>query len=51
MVDNEMADQLARTGSEHRSQDMNQLVESHLELPRKLSGPGRTETTKNNGNS
>jgi hypothetical protein len=29
-----------------RSQDLNQLVASQLELPRKRSGPGRTEITK-----
>jgi ribonuclease HI len=43
IVGNEMADHLARTGSEHRSQDLNQLAASQLELPRKRSGTGCTE--------
>jgi hypothetical protein len=32
------------------SQDLNQLVASKLELPRKRPGTGRTETTENIGN-
>jgi hypothetical protein len=33
------------------SQDLNQPVTPQLELPRERSGTGRTEITKNNGNS
>jgi hypothetical protein len=50
IADNETADQLARAGSERRSHDLNQLAASKLELPRKRSGTGRTDMTKNSGN-
>jgi hypothetical protein len=49
-VGNEKADQLARKDLNIRSQNLNQLVTSQLELPRKRSGTGGTEITKDTGN-
>jgi hypothetical protein len=50
IVGNEMADHLAKTGSEHSLIGPEPACGISIELPRKWSGTGRTEITKNIGN-